>query len=192
MRDKITAFAALTFFAVLIVALHAAYVSLDEQGYVPHESELLISADSSWLQSEAKTCISVPIGWWWQTERQQSYWKHLVSASEEERDRLVQTMNPRETEFAYIVAINYSQRYSSSKLSTSGQDFMRCDGGPKHLIKIKFFGNIHSSKTDAKAWRCTRESSSFTCKELATGVSTVSKRDVLELLNQESSSMLQP
>ncbi len=41
-RDKITAFAALTFFAVLIVALHAAYVSLDEQGYVPHESELLI------------------------------------------------------------------------------------------------------------------------------------------------------
>jgi hypothetical protein len=37
-------------------------LGLDENGYVPHSKETSISAESTWLVGENKTCISAPSG----------------------------------------------------------------------------------------------------------------------------------
>lgn len=50
---------ALVFCSLLV---YAAWRSLDEKGYIPHSQETSITAESTWLVGENKTCISAPSG----------------------------------------------------------------------------------------------------------------------------------
>jgi hypothetical protein len=44
---------------------------------------------------------------------------------------------------------------------------INCDGGPEHSVKIAFFGRTEQPEYDWITWRCTRNESSFTCKQIA-------------------------
>jgi hypothetical protein len=41
-----------------------------------------------------------------------------------------------------------------------------CDNGPEHNVKITFWGKPEQPGYEVLNWRCTRESDSFTCKQL--------------------------
>lgn len=44
---------------------------------------------------------------------------------------------------------------------------INCDDGPQHSVKITFFGRTEQPEYDWITWRCTRNESSFTCKQIA-------------------------
>jgi hypothetical protein len=41
-----------------------------------------------------------------------------------------------------------------------------CDDGPEHAVKITFYGRTEQPERQWINWRCTRNSDSFTCKQL--------------------------
>lgn len=44
---------------------------------------------------------------------------------------------------------------------------IKCDDGPEHRVKIRFFGRIEQPEYQVVKWKCTREEDTFTCFELS-------------------------
>ena len=45
--------------------------------------------------------------------------------------------------------------------------FLRCDGGPPHAVRIRFWGREVQPEYSAVQWRCTREEFGFTCVQIS-------------------------
>jgi hypothetical protein len=43
---------------------------------------------------------------------------------------------------------------------------MKCDDGPEHQMKIRFFGRMEQPEYASVRWKCTRGEDGFTCYEL--------------------------
>jgi hypothetical protein len=44
---------------------------------------------------------------------------------------------------------------------------VRCDNGPEHHVKVRFFGRVKQPEYYLVTWKCTREQDAFTCYELS-------------------------
>jgi hypothetical protein len=60
-------------------------------------------------------------------------------------------------------ALNKPTGYVLSKID--------CDGGPEHNVPVTVFGRTEQPEHTWINWRCTRNESSFTCKQTEAGVS---------------------
>jgi hypothetical protein len=47
---------------MLATLSYAVWEDMDKKGYIPHSRETSITAESSWLDGESKTCVAFPIG----------------------------------------------------------------------------------------------------------------------------------
>jgi hypothetical protein len=109
--------------AVIAAISWGAYDGLDSLGWIPHNEETAITAQSSWLVGESKECVSYP-------------------------------------------PFNQAEAYPLGKPVGYAVALIKCDDGPEHRIKIRFFGRIEQPEYAAVRWKCTRGEDGFTCYEL--------------------------
>jgi len=63
-----------------------------------------------------------------------------------------------------------SKGYAISKIS--------CDAGPEHSVPVTFYGRIEQPEYTWITWRCTRNESSFTCKQTDNSPAIMTSSDV--------------
>lgn len=55
---------------------------------------------------------------------------------------------------------------------------IRCDAGPEHTIRVRFFGLTNQPLRGWVTWKCTRTSDDFTCKQTGRSGRVIRSRDV--------------
>jgi len=110
--------------AVIAAIFWAAHDGLDSHGWIPHNEETAITAQSSWFVGESKECVSYP-------------------------------------------PFNQAEAQPMGKPVGYAVGRIKCDDGPEHRVKIRFFGRIEQPEYEVVKWKCTREEDSFTCYELS-------------------------
>ena len=55
---------------------------------------------------------------------------------------------------------------------------INCDGGPEHSVQITVFGRTEQPEYGWVTWRCTRNESSFTCRETGSSPPILTGKDV--------------
>jgi hypothetical protein len=102
--------------------------------------------DGGWIPHREETTITAQSNWF------EGESKNCVS-------------NPLDSRAA--LTMNKPEGYAISK--------MLCDGGPERQLKITFYGRLAQPEYTWVGWQCTRNSSSFTCKQTGSSESTQTK-----------------
>jgi hypothetical protein len=66
---------------------------------------------------------------------------------------------------------------SSGRLKGYATAEIDCDGGPEHNVPITFWGRTEQPQYQWVTWRCTRNSDSFTCKQVGNSTPTLTGTD---------------
>jgi hypothetical protein len=59
-KESVQGWGCLIFLCVIGYGIYGAYEGLDSIGWISHKAEASITAESSWMEGESKTCISTP------------------------------------------------------------------------------------------------------------------------------------
>jgi hypothetical protein len=94
--------------------------------------------DDGWIPHREETTITAQSNWF----------------QGESKDCISNPLDPRTAQ-----AMKKPEGYAMSKIL--------CDDGPEHVVRITFYGRLEQPQHTWVAWRCTRNSDSFTCKQTA-------------------------